>query len=162
MESSSDTNADSADVLREQCIRLLARREHSRRELARKLIQREYTLEQCEPILSDLEAEGLLSDERFTEAYVHQRLNAGYGPVRIRADLFDRGIAAELVNAYLDLPDEQWRERCAAAWARRFQHPPSDQRERGQQSRFLANRGFTGDHVRRVLDWASTEYDPSD
>lgn len=147
----SDSDAPSAEAIREQCIRLLARREHTRRELSRKLSQRGFEPADYEPIFDQLVAENLLNEARFTEVYVRARINAGYGPLRIRADLAERGVGGHLVAEALDLGDDIWREHCLAAWQRRFGKPPADRREQGQQMRFLANRGFSGDHIRRVV-----------
>lgn len=152
-----DDNSDAA--VREQCIRLLARREHSRQELRAKLTQRDYDRDVSDRVLDELAAERLLSDERFTEQFVRQRLEAGYGPVKIRADLAERGIAGDLAAPQLDLGDDEWRERCHAAWERRFGAAPRDRQEWGKQARFLANRGFSGDHVTRVLAQVSESDD---
>jgi len=150
---------DEEAAVREQCIRLLARREHSRQELRLKLAQRDYSRDISERVLDQLVAERLLSDERFTEQFVRQRLESGYGPVKIRAELSERGIGGELAAPHLELGDQAWRDRCRATWERRFGKPPRDRREWGQQARFLANRGFSGDHVSRVLAQVSESND---
>ena len=154
-----DSDGDSDDEVREHCIRLLARREHSRFELARKLVSKGRDRAVTDRVLDGLAQEGLLSDERFTEQFVRSRIEAGYGPLRIRADLRERGIGSDLAGDYLDGKESDWRERCRAAWARRFNTPPNDRRDWARQSRFLANRGFSGDHVRRVLEQASRHDD---
>jgi len=148
------TQADeppSDEALREQCIRLLARREHSRRELSRKLAARSFEASQFNPILDELEAEGLLSDERFAESFVRSRLENGQGPLKIRAELSERGVTGVIVDQALDLEDDEWLSHCERAWARRFGQAPEDRREWARQARFLTNRGFSGDIVARVL-----------
>ena len=147
-----ESGDDSEDAIREHGMRLLARREHSRQELTAKLVRKGWSREAVQPVLSELETEGLLSEARFTEQFVRARLEAGYGPLRIYAELGERGVDNALAAPYLDLGDEAWRERCFAVWERRFGLPPRDRREQARQSRFLANRGFSGDHVRRVLE----------
>lgn len=150
---------DSDAAVREQCIRLLARREHSRQELRTKLAQRDCDRTVVDRVLDALIEERLLSDERFTEQFVRQRLEAGYGPMKIRADLSERGIGGELAGPHLDLGETEWRDRCLATWQRRFRSPPQDRRDWGRQARFLANRGFSSDHVRRVLEHVSRSED---
>lgn len=149
-----DSDAPSAEAIREQCIRLLARREHTRRELARKLSQRGFEPADYESVLDQLIAENLLSEARFAEVYVRSRISAGYGPLKIRADLAERGVGGHLVAQLLDFGDDVWLEYCRAAWQRRFGQAPDTQREQGQQTRFLANRGFSGDHIRRVVRYS--------
>src|SRR3546814_21124082 len=72
---------------------LLARREHGRVELARKLRQRGAPPELIEQALDRLCEQGLLSESRYLESFVRSRANAGYGPLRIREELAQRGLA---------------------------------------------------------------------
>lgn len=150
-----------AEVVREQAIRLLARREHSRRELARKLAQRGHAREAIEAALDALAAENLQSDARFAEAYVRSRLERGQGPLRIEAELGERGVAPALYRPLLEAAEEAWLERCREAHARRFDGPPQDRRERARQTRFLAGRGFTAAQIRRTLELAGAA-EPAD
>ncbi len=148
------TEADesaSEEALREQCIRLLARREHSRRELSRKLAARSFEPHQFNTVLDALEGEGLLSDARFAESFVRSRIESGQGPLKIRADLRERGVDGQIVDQALDLADDEWLWRCEQAWTRRFGTAPDDRREWARQARFLSQRGFSGDIVARVL-----------
>jgi len=149
------------DAVREQAVRLLARREHSRRELERKLAQRGHDAATVAAALDALAGEGLQSDARFAEAYVRSRVERGYGPLRIAAELDERGVAAELTRPLLDDDAEIWLARCREAHARRFAAAPAGLRERSRQSRFLAARGFTGEQIRRTLELAGAE-EPAD
>ncbi|VAW48835.1 Regulatory protein RecX, partial [hydrothermal vent metagenome] len=78
--------------IRRVAIDLLSRREHSSFELARKLAIRSFDALEIDEVLVKLRDEGLQSDVRFTEAYVYFRIQKGYGPIRIQADLKQRGI----------------------------------------------------------------------
>ncbi|MEN8214715.1 MAG: regulatory protein RecX, partial [Pseudomonadota bacterium] len=90
-------------------IRLLAPREHSRLELRRKLLKRDHAPEVVEEVLQRLEAHGLLSNERFVEQYIAMRKRKGYGPVRIRQELRDRGIDDTMIHQSMDERDDEWR-----------------------------------------------------
>jgi len=96
-----------AESAYEQAVRLLARREHSRRELARKLAERDFPEAEREAALDRLEREGLQSDERFAEereraaAALHKRF--GESPPASKKDwarrmrfLEGRGFSPEL------------------------------------------------------------------
>ena len=64
--------------LRERALRLLARREHSRAELARKLEAAGFAREEIALLLDAFEAKNWLSDQRFAESYVaDHRARAG-------------------------------------------------------------------------------------
>ena len=141
------------DEARETAIRLLARREHSRRELAAKLVARGFGDAVVAEVLDALEAEGLLSDARFVESYLHSRREKGYGPLRRRAELRERGVDEALIEAGLAALDADWASLCERAWRKRFGgQPPRDLRERARQQRFLCQRGFVREHFRTILE----------
>src|SRR5690554_3917873 len=87
--------------IRRAAMNLLARREHGYVELARKLRQRGAEAEMIDVELQRLADDGLLSEERYVESYIRSRANAGRGPMRIREELAQRGLARELVERAL-------------------------------------------------------------
>ncbi len=134
-------------------LNLLARREHSLRELRTKLSSRGYEAGEIGRTLDRLAGRDLVSDERFAEAFLRSRLERGQGPLRIRAQLRERGVGAPLIDAVLKEAEVDW-DRCAAtARSRRFgEGPPGDREEMARQARFLRGRGFSeGQVVRAVL-----------
>jgi len=143
---------DNPQVIRRKAMDLLARREHAVGELTRKLSSRAYASAVVSQVIRDLQNEGLLSDDRFTEAYVHYRAEAGYGPIRIQAELRERGVSEEIQSSYLDFNDPQWRHHVKQVRSKRFGSSlPTDFKERTRQARFLQYRGFTGDQMRHAL-----------
>lgn len=146
-------------AVREHGVRLLARREHSVLELRRKLSRKGHPADLIEQALEQLQDERLLSDRRFAEAYARSRREQGYGPVRIQAELRERGVDAR-VDALLDDEDDStWVERAARAREKRFGALPDSLKERERQYRFLAQRGFASDQIRRALAGASADPD---
>ncbi len=131
---------------------LLARREHSRAELGRKLSRAGADPGLLEEVLDQLEAERLLSDERFVEAFVRSRRERGQGPLKIADELRRRGVADELLSRHVDPDDPSWTGLAAVARERRFGAPPADERDRARQLRFLAGRGFTRAQAWRALE----------
>jgi regulatory protein len=147
------TEPEPAAVVESAAVRLLAGREHSRQELARKLAIRGYPAGLIDRVLDDLARRRLLSDERFAELYIAQRSRKGYGPLRIRAELAERGVAGELASGWLAKADVDWDGLLADLALRRFgEGPAADQRELGRRGRFLEQRGFPIALVRRYLD----------
>ncbi|MCY4220364.1 MAG: regulatory protein RecX [Thiotrichales bacterium] len=131
---------------------MLARREHARGELAAKLAAGGFGPEATERVLDALEAEGLLSEERFTEQFVRSRLDRGQGPRLIREALRQRGIAAAAAKEAVERDDAGWAERASQARSGRFgAAAPADYREWARQARFLERRGFTTEHIRLAL-----------
>ncbi len=139
-----------SNELRQQAIKLLARREHTRAELARKLAGLG-TPEEIDAVLADMESSQLQSDSRTAESFL--RSNASrLGAPRLRHALKTRGLAPEMIEEQLaqaDLPDEMARAR--AAWSRKFSAAPANPKEWARQARFLQSRGFASDIVRRLL-----------
>jgi len=123
-------------------VHLLSLREHSRFELERKLLRR-YEQVTVQQVLQNLARQGLQSDDRFAEQYVYSRRNRGYGPLRIRAELIEKGIAEELIVAWLDAPEQDWRVLMLETAEKKFgTQPPADRREMAKRGRFLSSRGF--------------------
>lgn len=134
---------------------LLARREHSRRELERKLASRGFAAEVTAEVLDGLERSGALAADRFTESFIRTRIARGQGPVRLRAELSSRGIAEELIAAALGAAEWDWEAAARRARIKRFGRPtPRDRVERAKQIRFLEYRGFAAAQIRAALDQA--------
>ena len=97
-------------------------------------------------------ARGLLSDERFAEEFVGSRMRRGVGPVRIGAELRQRGVSDELIGRYLDQDPELWMDRLRQVHDRKYgSGPPQDRKEQARRARFLLQRGFTGEQIRDLL-----------
>lgn len=148
-----------AAALREAAIRLLARREHGRRELADKLQRKNAGVDPgvLLQVLDELADEGLQSDRRFAESFSRQRAGKRYGPVRIRAELRQRGIDDGVVEAALAALDVDFFELAAEAYAQRYSRSgaPGDMRERARRHQALLRRGFAHDHLREIDELAS-------
>ena len=137
---------------RNKAMDLLARREHSEQEIRHKLRSRDFDDDAIEIAIEGLKSDRLLSDERFTEAYVSQRFDAGYGPLKIRYELQQKGVDSALVDACLAPLAEEWQHSMRQQRARRFGADlPEDYRERMKQARFLQNRGFSPESVMRLF-----------
>ena len=137
--------------LRERALRLLARREHARGELARKLMPHAESEEELTGVLEDLAARGLLSDERYVEMRLHTRA-ARFGNARLAHELRTQGVDEALVQAALaNEADELARAR--DVWQGRFgtEALAVDAAGRARQMRFLMSRGFSSETIRRVM-----------
>ncbi len=131
---------------------LLSRREHAVAELRRKLINKGFDEEFVNEALAKLVDDGLLSDARYAESYVRFRMNKGFGPVRIREELRQRGVASDLVGKYVDFQDRCWSETAKNAWQKRFGGKfPEDMKARAKQLQFLQYRGFTADQTKHIF-----------
>ncbi|GAB4464922.1 MAG: hypothetical protein OHK0044_02940 [Burkholderiaceae bacterium] len=147
------TRAKEPPSLLQRAVAALARREHSRTELARKL--RRHLPEGADPsevdrVLDELAAKGMLSDARFAAALASKRAER-FGAARVRAELKQHGLAPEMIEqATAELGTSEL-DRARAVWRKRFGVAPRDDAERAKQLRFLAARGFATDVILRVV-----------
>ena len=138
--------------VRAVALRLLARREHSTRELTAKLTARGYEQQTVLAVIEALADRNLLSDGRFVDEFVASRMRRGSGPVKIREELRGRGVAESLVDNALSERRSEWLTNAEAARRKRFGAPlPGVFEERARQARFLQQRGFTAEQIRQVL-----------
>jgi len=148
-------DGDANEAYQKSCataLRLLARREHSERELRHKLTGRKFGDDIIDTVVAELVAQGLLSDRRFADAYARGRYERGFGPLRIQAELQERGVTADLVRETLAELSGDWLDSAIRQRSKRFgAEPPGDRGERAKQMRFLQQRGFTGDQIRAVF-----------
>jgi len=142
----------------QRALGLLVRREHSRRELTRKLTARGVEKDDAVAAIDKLEAAGWQDDGRFADTLVRSRASTGYGPVRIRAELGLHGLGREAVAAALENAEVDWEELARDLVRRRFGEDLASDRDRQRKAAdWLLRRGFTGAQVR-----AATRFDPDD
>ena len=134
--------------VRLSAMNMLARREHSRKELQNKLCSR-FDSDTVVAVLDELIADGLQSDQRFLERFVSSKVNSGQGPKKIAYDLRSKGIAAEMVAEQLQGYDDDWLEMARELVRRKYGDIgdllEQDYKQRQKIQRFIASRGFSND-----------------
>jgi regulatory protein len=150
-----------------RAVGLLSRREHSERELSRKLVQRGLEPEEVGSAIRRLQSLSLQSDERFAENLIRSRAQSGHGPLHIRAELALHGLTSTSIDMQFDSLAIDWNA-CAALLAQRrcnkqSENSPSENR---RIANTLLRRGFSMDHVRHALrtlsDTTDNEESPHD
>lgn len=141
------------NVLRARALRHLARREHSREELARKLAPHAESPEILEGLLGELEGRKLLSNHRFAEMRAHV-LSRKYGAARIRQDLKAKGVPDDIVARVSEAGEL---ERARAILRRKYREPAATREEHARRARFLQSRGFSYETIRSALS-SSTNF----
>lgn len=132
---------------------LLARREHSRRELRQKLVKRFGDDPVVDGQLDLLADENLQCDQRYAESLLRQRINRGHGPVRIRQEMRQKGVGSLEVDAVMMAEDVDWYARAEETYRRKFgEIPPVDIKDKSKRMRFMQYRGFDVEHYRHLLD----------
>ncbi|QWT22437.1 recombination regulator RecX [Bacillus sp. NP157] len=144
----------------DKALGLLARREHSRRQLGQKLGRGGFSREETATAIERLGDQGYQDDGRFAESLVRSRVGQGYGPARLKAELRSQGIPDARIRELIDNVDVDWHALAAEQLRRRYGGATADTAERARRAQFLLRRGFAAATV-RVLTHADAE-DPDD
>ncbi|WP_116474301.1 regulatory protein RecX [Zobellella maritima] len=136
----------------DSALRLLSRREHSRRELMTKLRRRQFPEPLVSAVLERLEQQNWLQDSRFAALLVRQQVLKKHGPMRIRAELMHKGVAQSLGEQALAEAEVDWFELARTCYLSRFEHEATLlPRERARRIRYLQGRGFNHEHIQYAM-----------
>ena len=163
-ENDSSSNADSgaitsADQVKKEYkrlmakgIRLLSMREHSVREISKKLSLKCESLDLVYAVVDELIANKYLSDQRFTETFVRSRQNRGFGPNKIKMELSEKGIENNLIDDHLDVNSAIWYESAEQQYLRKYGDGLiEDYKTWAKRARFMQSRGFSMEHIQVVV-----------
>jgi regulatory protein len=136
--------------LRARAMRFLARREHSRAELQRKLSAVAKEGDDVEALLDELAQKGWLSDARYAELAVRSKARR-FGPLKVAHQLRAKGVGDETIALAFAGAGTDGTANLEQVWRSRFRAAPADERERARQVRFLQGRGFSLEVILRFL-----------
>lgn len=125
----------------------LARREHTRVELQRKLALKGYEAAEIEAALDRLVEQGLVSDRRFAEAFAEYRAHNGRGPLKIKQELKQHGVSDTIIAEVMASLAVDWRALAHQVWLKKFGEQPQTLKEKARQQRFMQQRGFSYEEV---------------
>nr|WP_228517563.1 regulatory protein RecX [Aliidiomarina indica] len=131
-------------------------------ELRIKLQQKGFARDAIDRVIQKLEAREWQSDTRFADVFYRQRVMQGYGPLRVRQEMQQKGLSDDEIQRCFETYATDWAALASERYQRRFgQSPvaPGDQKERARRMRFLAQRGFSADHIRRAIENAQENPD---
>lgn len=135
------------------CLRLLARREHSRQELLAKLALRGFDRDDALPVIDELAEHGWQDDLRYAESYARFRIQKGYGPIRVSYELKQNGIAAFDLEGIVKEEAGSWVALLEQVYSKKYSHDTVLERnEWAKRSRFLLHRGFSGAMISTLFD----------
>ena len=161
-----------ASDLRRAAMDLLARREHSSREmidkLKRRFIKRLEGDDLYHAVVDELIADGLLSDERYAASLARQLVDRGFGPKKLSFELRRKGCD---LDSAIDAAFPQgidWFAIAEDVYDRKFAGKSfasdwdSKQKDRAKRARFMVYRGFSPSHFMHLLEAKSDEMDTQD
>jgi regulatory protein len=103
-------------------------------------------------LLEKLASEGLQSDERFAESFVHHRIGMGQGPIKIQQELRQRGVDQALIDNALTAESFDWLSLANEVRLKKFGDSiPDDYQKKAKQLRFLYSRGFNTELINQLF-----------
>ncbi|MGZ5026978.1 MAG: regulatory protein RecX [Methylobacter sp.] len=158
-EQSGDETLHDASEIKEVCLRLLARREHSRKELLDKLALRGFSKDKVQPVIDELAEQGWQDDLRYAESYARYRIEKGYGPVRVAYELKQNGIAAFDLDSIVKAEAGSWMTLLEQVYSKKYSDDAvSDRNEWAKRSRFLLHRGFSGAMISALFNMLNIRF----
>ena len=140
-------------IIKHTITRLLARREHSKSELIKKLHLREFDSEQIDEWVEKFSQHDIQSDTRFVEAFIRGKVNKGQGESRIRNELRQHDIDQRVINKAFKDSAIDWFELALAVFDKRFSDGVENEyKNKQKQQRFMLYRGFDHEQIRYVFE----------
>lgn len=141
---------------------MLTRREYSEYELRSKLLRKFSSFANTiQLVIDSLLEQNYLCDKRFCEAYIRARSRKGFGSIRIRQELNEKGVGSTFVETALKESDVNWVELARTVRVKKYRCEPQDYKERAKHQGFLRYRGFDSDAIQRSFEEPSGCLDPS-
>lgn len=132
--------------------RNLAMREWARKMLYQKVVAKFEDTKMVNEVLDEFEDEGLLCNIRFAEAYIRSsRDSRGYGPIKTKMRLIEKGLSTHQYDHYLCENHEIWSIRCHREREKKFGQMPESLEDKAKQHRFLQQRGFNNIQIKHAF-----------
>ncbi|MCL4551309.1 MAG: recombination regulator RecX [Bacteroidetes bacterium] len=142
---------------KDSSFRILAKRQHSGYELRNKLFKKGYTKETIDRTLQAMQAGNYLNDEQFTKAFIDERLRRKkIGVNKLKAELFKRGIARNIIEQNLSGIDWELSYENALSLARRktellVKKGIEPHKIKQKIFAFLSSRGYDSETIMKIL-----------
>lgn len=150
--------AASQGEARARALRILGARQLSKKELTKRLVEKGETESDAESAVEALEGLGVLNDAEYAASIVRHYTKMGYGPGRVRDELYRRGVPKELWEEALaeNLPEDE--DSIGALLEKKLRGRTPDRKELKRVTDMLLRRGFSWSAIKKAL----SEYDFSE
>ena len=145
-------------------LRILGLRDHSRRELQRKLETRGFEAEAIQTVLEECQRLNYVDDRRYALQLARHLRRKGYGTHRIQHNLKNKGVAPHLITGVIQAEcseDDQISD-CRQALRKKLRQEGGGRvlpENRSRVYRFLFQRGFPAEVIRNVMNETSMTID---
>jgi regulatory protein len=144
--------------IKEECLRLLTRRDHSRKEIQDKLAIKGYGRNQILTVIDELAQQNWLDNSRYAEGYARVRSQKGFGPVRIAYELKQQGIDPDTVDKIIRATTDNWMNLLGQVYTKKYSNAGAmTGNERANRIRFLQQRGFSSAMIHDLFKQTTTK-----
>jgi regulatory protein len=144
--------------IKKECLRLLTRRDHSRKEIQGKLTIKGYEPDQVAVVVDELAQQSWQDDTRYAQSYARIRSQKGFGPVRIAYELQQQGIEPAKVDSVLRATTDDWMNLLVQAYDKKYSYSAiMDGCEQAKRSRFLLQRGYSSHMIQDFFKQTTTK-----
>lgn len=131
---------------------LLGIKDYSSKDMRKKLIQKQYSNQTIDFILSKLQSLEFINDERYAEKYIEYCLSIKKsGRNKIMYDLQNKGINASNIES-LDIDEEKQFENACNLALKKMNSVKNTSNPREKVIRYLLSRGYEFDLIKKVVN----------
>lgn len=132
---------------------LLKHRARSRGEIIDRLRKRKFSLSVINSVLDSLQQSGYVDDDDFAASFVREKLGKGFGLKRISFDLKRLKLSDEVIDKSFSAIDRSsYLNGLSQLANERFRRYQGSKDLYGKVFRYLVQRGFSPDEIRKVID----------
>ena len=129
----------------------LSRREHSEKEIYLKFVNLVNSKDILLEEISKLKEEGLISNQRYAEAYIRSRFHSGFGPIRIKYELEKKGVIEIIIKTAFQETDLDWDDKLRSEFKKKYESNDVKNLNANKISKFFLYRGFDLEKISKLI-----------
>ena len=128
----------------------LSRREHSEKEIYLKFVNLVNSKDTLLEEILKLKKEGLISNQRYAEAYIRSRFHSGFGPIRIKHELEKKGVIEAIIKTAFQETDLDWDDKLKSEFKKKYESNDMKSSNDNKISKFFLYRGFDLEKISKL------------
>lgn len=137
--------------IRLKIMNALSRREHSEKEIYLKFVNLVNSKDILLEEILKLKEEGLISNQRYAEAYIRSRFHSGFGPVRIKYELEKKGVIKTIIKTAFQETDLDWDDKLKSELKKKYESNDMKNLNINKISKFFLYRGFDLEKISKLI-----------
>ncbi len=129
----------------------LSRREHSEKEIYLKFVNLVNSKDTLLEEILKLKEEGLISNQRYAEAYIRSRFHSGFGPIRIKYELEKKGVIESIIKTAFQETDLDWDDKLKSEFKKKYESNDMKSLNDNKISKFFLYRGFDLEKISKLI-----------